>query len=389
MSRTTLDALYALHEDMTEWRRDLHAHPELGYEETRTSDVIAERLESFGVAVSRGWAGTGIVGTLSAGSAERAIGLRADIDALPMTERNTFAHRSRHEGCMHACGHDGHTAMLLGAARHLAESRDFDGRVHFIFQPAEEGLGGGDRMVRQGLFEHYPVAGVYGMHNWPGLDSGVFHVLEGPVMASSDFFELTVTGQGGHAAMPQLGIDPFTAVGQLLPALQSLPSRRVAATDALVISVTQIEGGSAYNVIPDRVILRGTVRALREPVRQAARRDMQQLAYGIGQATGTQITLDYHDGYPVTVNHTAEAGHAARAATAVANGRAPDNDRAPSMGAEDFAYMLNACPGAYVWLGNGGDSAALHSTQYDFNDEILPVGAAYWATLARQRLAGD
>ncbi|MDA3922223.1 MAG: M20 family metallopeptidase [Salinisphaera sp.] len=385
---TSLKAIEAFHDDLREWRRDLHAHPEIGFEEERTANFIADRLEEFGIETTRGLAGTGIVGTLRNGSSQRAIGLRADIDALPMDEDNTFAHRSQNPGRMHACGHDGHTTMLLGAARYLAEHRDFDGTVHFIFQPAEEGLGGGKRMIEDGLFEQFPVDGVYGMHNWPGLATGRFGICAGAIMASCDFFDLTITGKGGHAAMPHLGVDPFVAVGQLLSQLQSLPARRFnASRSPAVVSVTQVHGGSAYNVIPDTVKISGTVRALDEETRRAIEPMFQDMAAGIGRATGTTIGVDYRYINAATFNHAAETENAARGAAQLVGENRVDRDLGPSMGAEDFAYMLEATPGAYIWLGNGENSAALHNTSYDFDDSISPLGAAYWVELTRSLLS--
>lgn len=379
--------IQALHPDMTQWRHHLHAHPELGYEEVETSAFVAEKLTEFdGIEVTRGLATTGIVGTLRCGDSDRAIGLRADMDALPITELNDFDYKSRNTGCMHACGHDGHTTMLLGAAAYLSAEKNFDGTVHFIFQPAEEGLSGGEKMVEDGLFERFPVTGVYGMHNWPGLESGHFGALAGPVMASADMFNITVHGSGCHAAMPDLGHDPFIAVSQLLTALQAIPSRRVSANDSLVISVTQVHGGTTHNVIPDDVHIQGTVRALRDDVRQAMPGLFADIAKGIGAATATDIQVDYNFGYPVTVNHAAETEYAAAAAAATVGNERVARNLQPSMGAEDFAYMLQARPGCYVWLGNGS-SKPLHNPAYDFNDAILPTGAAYWANLVQQELA--
>lgn len=381
------ERIQAYKDQMVEWRRHLHAHPELGFEETETSDFVANKLAGLGLEVTRGLAGTGVVGTLRCGDSNRSIGLRADMDALPMAEKNEFDYKSQNPGRMHACGHDGHTTMLLGAAAYLAEAQGFDGTVHFIFQPAEEGLAGGDRMIKDGLFDRFPVSGVYGMHNWPGLDTHCFGALTGPTMASTDFFDITVSGTGCHAAMPQLGHDPFVAVGQVLSALQAVPSRRIAATDALVISVTQVHGGSAYNVIPDDVVISGTVRSLRDAVRNSVEGIFNEIAEGIARATHTKIQVDYQYSYPVTMNHPDETERAAAAASTLVG---PDNvlrSLNPSMGAEDFAYMLQARPGAYVWLGNGQDSAPLHNTRYDFNDEILTTGAAYWASLVQSELA--
>lgn len=379
--------LQARAEQMVAWRRHLHAHPEIGFEEVETSAFVAERLAEFGLEVTRGLAETGVVGTLRCGHSDRAIGLRADMDALPMDEKNTFAHKSRNPGRMHGCGHDGHTTMLLGAASYLAETKGFDGTVHFIFQPAEEGLGGGDRMVKDGLFQRFPVDGVYGMHNWPGMDTGSFGALTGPVMASGDVFRFTVNGKGCHAAMPELGHDPFVAVSQLLAELYAVPSRRFSAFDALIISVTKVHGGSANNVIPDQVEIEGTVRTLRPEVRDAIGGIFSDIAAGIGRATGTTIESEYNYYYPVTVNHADETERAAAAAAAVVGSDNVTRTMNPSMGAEDFAFMLQARPGSYVWIGNGTDSASLHNPTYDFNDDVLPIGAAYWASLVQRELA--
>lgn len=381
------EGIQTLYERMVAWRHHLHAHPELAYEEFETSDFIAGKLEEFGIEVTRGLASTGVIGTIKQGESNRAIGLRADMDALPMQENNDFAHKSQNTGCMHACGHDGHTAMLLGAAAYLAEHGDFDGTVHFIFQPAEEAYGGGDRMVKEGLFEKFPVDGIYGMHNWPGLDERHFGVLNGPVMASVDEFKITVTGVGGHAAMPNLVHDPFVALNQVLAALYAIPSRRFSATDSLVISVTQVHGGTANNVIPDEVVIMGTVRTLRDGVRSAIEPILNDMAAGIAQATATSVTVDYERGYPVTTNHDNEAEKSAAVAAELVGVSNMHRTLLPSMGAEDFAYMLQACPGSYIWLGNGKDSAPLHNTSYDFNDGILATGAAYWANLAQRELA--
>lgn len=378
--------LQALHSRMIEWRHYLHARPELGFEEKETSAFVAEKLTEFGLDVTRGLAETGVVGTLRCGHSDRAIGLRADMDALPIEEQNGFEHKSHNPGRMHACGHDGHTTMLLGAAAYLTQVQGFDGVVHFIFQPAEEGYGGGERMVKDGLFDRFPVEGVYGMHNWPGMDVQNFGAIAGPTMASADVFKFTVNGKGGHAAMPEQCKDPFIAVSQLIAALQTVPSRRFSANDSIVVSVTKVHGGTAHNVIPDQVMVEGTVRTLRAEVRDAIGGIFNEIAAGIGSATGTTIDAEYEYGYPVTVNHADETERAAAAATAVAGSDNVYRQLTPSMGAEDFAYMLQARPGAYVWIGNG-PSAPLHNPAYDFNDDILPIGAAYWASLVQRELS--
>lgn len=373
---------------LTEWRRDFHAHPELGYEEVRTSGLVAERLESFGIEVHRGLAETGVVGRLSAGSGNRAIALRADMDALPMQEANDFAHRSTVDGKMHGCGHDGHTTMLLGAAKYLAETKGFDGTVYFVFQPAEEGGGGAERMVSEGLFEKFPVEGVYGLHNWPGMAVGEFAVKPGPMMAACDVFDLTIRGHGAHAAMPHQGVDAIATAAQVLTALQTITSRNTNPMDALVVSVTQFHAGDAYNVIPGEVLLRGTVRSFSDQVRDSVEPAMRRIADGICAAMGAKAELTYKRRYPSTANAEEESEIAFAAAAALVGEERIDRNPVPSMGAEDFAYMLRERPGAYAWIGNGPGTGGcmLHNPRYDFNDEILPLGASYWASLVERTL---
>ncbi len=384
-----IDRLKALHADMTAWRRDIHAHPETAFEETRTAQLVAERLASFGVDVHRGLAKTGVVGTLRAGTGERAIGLRADLDALHIHEQNEFAHRSRHPGRMHACGHDGHTTMLLGAARYLAETRRFDGTVYFIFQPAEENEGGGRAMVEEGLFDRFPMAGVYGLHNWPGLPAGTFGVLPGPMMASSDVFEIAVTGRGAHGAMPHTGVDPVVAASALVQALQTIPSRTLDPIEPAVVTVTQFHAGDAWNVIPEQAILRGTTRAFRPTVQDQIEAGIRRVCAGIDATHGTHSSVRYERRYPPTINHPRETGIAVAAMAAVVGAQNVRTDLPPTMGAEDFAFMLQAKAGCYAFLGSGGSEAGciLHNPRYDFNDDILPIGASYWATLVEQVLA--
>jgi hippurate hydrolase len=370
-------------------RRDIHAHPETAFEERRTAEVIARRLADYGLAVHRGLATTGVVGSLSAGNGGRAIALRADMDALPLPELNAFPHRSRHEGKMHACGHDGHVAMLLGAARELVRTRNFHGTVHFIFQPAEEGKGGGRVMVEEGLFERFPVEAVYGMHNWPGLPAGHFAVHSGPVMAGSDEFEITVHGRGGHAAMPHQAVDPVAAGAALVQALQTVVSRNVHPVDAAVVSVTQFHAGDAYNVIPETAWLRGTARAFRPEVQDTIVAAMQRICRGVAAAFGARIELRYERGYPPTLNDQEQAEVCRSVARGLVGADKVCTDLQPTMGAEDFAYMLQVKPGCYVWIGNGpGEGGCmLHSPHYDFNDAILPVGVAYWVRLVEHVLA--
>jgi len=378
------------HADMTAWRHDIHAHPETAFEETRTAARVAELLESFGIAVETGIAKTGIVGTLKGGTpGTGAIALRADMDALHIHEKNGFDHVSQNAGRMHACGHDGHTAMLLGAARYLAETRNFAGTVHFIFQPAEENEGGARVMLDEGVFARYPVEAVYGMHNWPELPAGQFAIRPGPMMAAFDIFEITVSGRGAHAAMPHLGIDPVVAAAQIVTGLQTIASRNTHPLQGAVVTVTQIHGGDTWNVIPDSVVLRGTTRSFDPAVRDAIEPAIRRVADGIAASLGASAELRYERRYPPTVNSAAEAEIAA---TAAADLVGPDNvkrDLLPSMGAEDFAWFLEDRPGAYIWIGNGvaEGGAMLHNPHYDFNDEILPLGASYWVRLAESVLA--
>jgi amidohydrolase len=375
--------------EMQTWRRDLHRRPELAFREERTSRYVEEKLRSFGVEVHGGIAKTGLVGVIRAGEADdRAIGLRADLDALPLQEFNEFDHRSESDGVMHACGHDGHMAMLLGAAGYLAETRDFSGTACLIFQPAEEGAGGGRAMIEEGLFARFPVAAVYGLHNWPGIPAGEFAIRPGPMMASMDTFEIAVSGHGCHAAMPHLGCDPIVVAASIVNGLQTIASRAVSATDSIVVSVTQIHAGEAWNVIPEEAVIRGTVRTLEREVRNRAEHSIRRIADGIAAAHGASARTAYVEHYPVTVNTPAETEFAATVAAAVAGQGKVRRDLEPAMGAEDFAFMLEQKPGAYIWLGNGPaeQGRVLHSPHYDFNDETLPVGASYWAELVERAL---
>ena len=378
------------HDDMTAWRRDIHAHPETAFEENRTADVVAGKLESFGIEVHRGLAKTGVVGRLRAGRSPNAIGLRADLDALNLLEKNDVDYRSKHDGKMHACGHDGHITMLLGAARYLAETRNFDGTVHFIFQPAEEGGGGGRVMVEEGLFEQFPCTAVYGMHNWPGMPQGRIGVRTGAMMASADLFEIHIRGRGGHAAMPHYAIDPVVVGAQMVNALQTIASRTNDPLDSVVVSVTQFHAGTADNVIPDEAVLSGTCRALSPEGRDMIERRMRETVEGIAASHGIAAELNYRRNYPVLVNTAEETQKAARAAAKVVGEANVAVDNPPVMGSEDFAFMLQAKPGSYVWIGNGVGAEGgcmVHNPHYDFSDEILPLGASYWATLVEQELA--
>jgi amidohydrolase len=378
----------ASHQKLTEIRRDIHAHPELAFAEHRTAELVAGHLEGLGLEVHRAIGGTGVVGVIRGGKGLRAIGLRADMDALPMQERNEFAHKSRHAGCMHACGHDGHTTMLLGAAEVLAADPGFDGTVYLIFQPAEEGEGGARAMIEDGLFERFPMEAVFGMHNWPGMPAGQFAVHAGPVMASADRFDIEILGHGAHAAMPHLGADPVTAGAALVQALQTIVSRTLDPIDAAVISVTQFHAGEAYNVIPDRAQLCGTVRAFSESVQDHVERHLARLCEGIAAGFGVRVNCSYRRGYPPTINTVAEAALCAEVARGLVGEGAVSTAARPSMGAEDFAYFLQHKPGCYVWIGNGpGEGGCtLHNPNYDFNDAVIPVGVSYWAELARRIL---
>lgn len=382
----------ALHGEMTEWRRDIHAHPELGFEETRTSELVARKLESFGCEVHRGIGRTGVVGVLSAGSGERKLGLRADMDALPMEEKNTFAHRSRHAGRMHACGHDGHTTMLLGAAKYLAATRRFDGTVHFIFQPAEEGLGGAQAMVADGLFERFPCEAIFGMHNRPSLPVGHFAVRPGPMMAAGGFFDVRVTGKGAHGARPETGVDPVLVAAHIAVALQSIVSRTVSPLDTAVVSVTRIQGGDAYNVIPQTATLAGTVRAFSRAVMERISASMERIASGVAGAFGASAETEVRWSFPPTVNDPREAEFAARICAGLVGEARVDRDPPLIMASEDFSFMLERVHGCYVNIGNGAGASGceagceVHNPGYDFNDDALPLGASFFASLVETRL---
>lgn len=379
-------------------RRDIHAHPELCFEEVRTSDVVAAQLTQWGIAVHRGLGTTGVVGVIQGGTSQRAIALRADMDALPMQESNTFGHASVYAGKMHACGHDGHTAMLLGAAQYLAAHRNFDGRVVLVFQPAEEGGGGAREMIKDGLFEQFPVEAVFGLHNWPGMPVGSFAVSPGPVMASSNEFTITLTGKGGHAAIPHTACDPVVLACQLVQAFQTIVSRNVKPIDAAVLSVTMIHAGEATNVIPDRCTLRGTVRTFSIEVLDLVERRMREITQGLCAAFNVRSSFEFRRNYPPTINAAAESMFA-RSVMAGMVGEGMVYDQEPTMGAEDFSYMLLAKPGCYAFIGNGdiGGShrspghgegpCALHNPSYDFNDALLPLGATYWVRLVEKWLA--
>ncbi|MBS0293872.1 MAG: amidohydrolase [Proteobacteria bacterium] len=394
-----LDAIAAAAPAIATVRRDIHAHPELCFKEVRTADVVAAKLTEWGIPIHRGMGTTGVVGIVhgrDGGACGRAVGLRADIDALPMQEFNTFAHASKHAGKMHACGHDGHTAMLLAAAQYLSKHRDFDGTVYLIFQPAEEGGGGAREMIKDGLFERFPMQAVFGMHNWPGMAAGSFAVSPGPVMASSNEFKITIHGKGSHGAMPHLGIDPVPVACQMVQAFQTIISRNKKPIDAAVISVTMIQAGEATNVVPDFCVLQGTVRTFSIEVLDMIERRMRQVAEHTCTAFEARCEFEFLRNYPPTINSEAEAEFARRVMVGIV-GEQNVLVQEPTGGAEDFSFMLQAKPGAYVFIANGdGDHrdmghgagpCTLHNPSYDFNDELIPLGGTYWVELARQWLA--
>ena len=382
-------------------RRDIHAHPELCFEEVRTADVVAAKLTEWGIPIHRGMGVTGVVGIVhgrDGGACGRGIGLRADIDALPMQEFNTFAHASKHQGKMHACGHDGHTAMLLAAAQHFAKHRNFDGTVYLIFQPAEEGGGGARVMIEDGLFEQFPMQAVFGMHNWPGMPVGTFAVSPGPVMASTSEFKITIRGKGGHAALPHTGIDPVPIACQMVQSFQTIISRNKKPVDAGVISVTMINAGEATNVVPDSVELQGTVRTFTVEVLDLVEKRMRQIAEHSCAAHDATVEFEFVRNYPPTVNTPAEAEFARKVMAGIV-GEERVLAQEPTMGAEDFAYMLQAKPGAYCFIangdgahremGHGGGPCMLHNPSYDFNDDLIPLGATYWVKLAEDWLGQE
>ena len=392
MINAPVEKIRGYHAELTAIRHDIHAHPELAFEESRTAQLVADRLSSWGVEVHRGLAKTGVVGVVRGRrtSSGRAIGLRADMDCLPMHETNAFPHRSTHAGRMHACGHDGHTTMLLGTARYLAETRNFDGTAYLIFQPAEEGGGGGRMMVEEGLFERFPANEVYAVHNWPGLPPGQMAVRPGPVMAATDEIVLTVRGKGGHAAMPHLTVDPVVITAQVISALQTIASRNASPLDAVVVSVCSMETSQTkvFNVIPDFVKLIGTVRSFRPETRDMAEARIRTMVGGIAGAMGGHAEVEYKRGYPATINTEREAAFAARVGERVFGKANVFTDGEPTMGGEDFSFMLQARPGAYVFLGQGGgpNNCFLHNPGYDFNDDVIPLGAGYLAALVEESL---
>ena len=386
-----IDRIAKMHQEMTVWRRDIHSHPELGFEETRTSDIVAAKLKEFGCEVHRGLGKTGVVGSLRIGNSTRAIGLRADMDALPIQEENIFDHRSTEDGKMHACGHDGHTTMLLGAAKYLAETGNFEGQVHFIFQPAEEGIGGAQAMIDDGLFEMFPCDAIFGMHNRPKFDSGKFAVRSGAMMAGGAFYDIDISGYGAHGARPESSVDPVVVAAHIVTALQSIVSRNVSPLETAVVSTTRIHSGEAYNVIPQTARLSGTVRAFSSEVMDLVEKRMIQIAKGIAEGIGATVKVDFRVIFAPTINHAQEAEFAAKICREIVGADRVERNPPLIMASEDFSFMLNKVPGCYINIGNGqGEGACeVHNPGYDFNDEVLPIGAGFFARLIETRLAKE
>jgi hippurate hydrolase len=392
-----IEPILQFHNELQQIRRTIHAHPELSYEEVQTSELVAKKLTQWGIPVIRGLGLTGVVGVIKNGTSKRAVGLRADMDALPVKESNTFPHHSQHEGKMHACGHDGHTAMLLGAAHYLSQHKNFDGTVYVIFQPAEEGAGGAKRMMDEGLFEQCPMEAVFGMHNWPGAAAGGMSVKVGPMMASSNEFEVIVKGKGAHAAQPHMGIDPIMVAVQIAQSWQTIISRNKSPIDSGVLSITQIHSGSATNIIPNSASLIGTVRTFTLPVLDLIELRMRDIAEHTAAAFGATIEFRFHRNYPPLINHDLETLFAVGVMEDVVGKERVDAQVEPTMGSEDFAFMLLEKPGCYVFIGNGDGEhrmqghglgpCNLHNPSYDFNDDLLPIGATYWVRLAERFLS--
>ena len=377
-------------DDLIAIRRDIHKHPETAYEENRTADIVADRLEGWGLDVHRGLGGTGVVGTLRSGDSNRAIGFRADMDALFIQEKNTFDHRSVHDGKMHACGHDGHTTMLLGAARYLSENKGFNGTIHFIFQPAEEGEAGAKAMIDDGLFDLFPCDAVYGLHNMPGIDAGHIGLRAGPILAASDRWTAEFRGSGGHGSMPHKGTDPTVAAALFITAMQTIVSRNVDPIDTAAISVGHIAGGDpgSLNIIPSDILLGGTARSFTDTTRDLIERRLREIAEAIAGAQGCEVDLSYVRGYPPTVNWREQTEVAVRAAEAAVGAERTDPNLNPLPGGEDFSYMLQQVPGCYAFIGNGFSASDefVHAPRYDFNDDITVSGVTYWVELAMAEL---
>jgi hippurate hydrolase len=380
-----IDAIRRYHAELTMIRRDIHANPELGLEEHRTADLVAHKLEEWGIEVHRSVGTTGVVGVLRSGNGEGTIGLRADMDALPIVEANEVAHRSRNAGKMHACGHDGHTTMLLGAARYLAETRNFNGTVNFIFQPGEEGVGGALAMLQDDLFQRFPCNAVYGMHNRPGMPVGKYGISPGTAMAGGGFFDITITGKGAHGARPEESIDPVLVACHVGTAMQSIVARNVSAREVAVVSITRILSGDAYNVIPQTATLGGTVRTMKRDTMTLVEQAMRRIASGVASGFSATAEVDFRLIFAPLVNHEAEFDAIADTAAELVGDANVNRQQAPAQASEDFAFMLEKVPGAYINLGNG-DSAAVHNHRYDFNDEAIPFGSGLFARLVERQL---
>ena len=383
-----LNSINQMQDEMTEWRQNLHKMPEIGLEEYKTSAYIKSKLEEWGVEYKAGYASTGVVAWIkgSNGNSQKSIGIRADFDALPMGEKNNFEHKSLNDGMMHACGHDGHTSMLLGAAKYLNENKNFDGTVHFIFQPGEEGFGGGEIMIKDGLFNDFKIDEVYALHNWPELPIGKFGLSSGPMMASVDEFDIIVKGKGGHAAIPELTVDPIIIASQIINAIQTIISRVTSPVDKAVISVTKINAGTAYNVIDDELFLGGTVRTFKPETRALIEKKLYDTAKGIANANGGDIEFVYKTLYPATINSKDESIFAGNVAKELVGEKNVISEIDPSMGGEDFSYLLNEKPGSYLYIGqkDADHTAHLHTTKYDFNDNVLPLGVNFWVKLVNK-----
>ena len=382
-----LNSINQMQEEMKEWRRDLHRIPEIGLQEHKTSEFIQNKLKSWNIDFKTGYANTGIVAWIKGnrGNGEKTIGLRADFDALPMTEKNSFDHKSMNEGMMHACGHDGHTTMLLGAAKYIKENPEFDGTVYFIFQPGEEGFGGGEKMIQDGLFNDHKIDEVYALHNWPELPLGHFGISTGAMMAAVDEYDIIVKGKGGHAALPHLAIDPIIIASQIVLSLQTIISRFLNPVDNALITVTKIHGGSAYNVIDDEVILNGTVRTFKQEIRDKIEKRINETAKGIAKANGGEVEVVYFRKYPPTINSKKESVFSSIVAKELVGEKNVQMDVEPSMGGEDFSYLLNEKPGSYLYIGqrDSNHKDYLHTTKYDFNDDLLPIGVNFWVNLVK------
>ena len=379
----------AMQEELTAWRRDLHAHPELGFEENRTSDFVAQKLEEFGVQVHRGVGKTGLVGVLREGNETRSIGLRADMDALPIVEQNHFPHSSTRKGVMHACGHDGHTVMLLAAAKYLASTKDFRGQVNFIFQPAEEGLGGASAMIDDGLFERFPCDRVYAMHNGPGLPIGKFAAVPGIRTAAGAFFDIEIQGKGGHGAYPHLAVDPIPIAATLISALQTIVSRVVSPNDSAVVSITKVQAGDAYNVIPDSASLAGTVRTFSMEQMETIETRVTNLANSICESHGARAEISFRVLFQPVMNEAEATTFAGDVCSDLVGDANVIRRGAAGTGSEDFSFMTGKVPGCYVIIGNGEDSGALHNPSYDFNDDALVYGGSFFARVVEQELAAE